>query len=307
MAHRFTCVSARSGFTLIELLVVISIIAMLISMLLPVLSESRMQAIRVLTSSRIRSLGTTFSAYAADNRLNYPYFRRALTTAGTSIQAPWGCYAYTTAPSDLAAYNCVLEYGAMPATAHPSVGTPTWDKSLVGDPTITPATLPTQGRGFSSPYALCFGYNGKAPSSSTPWTGTPLRADKSTSNHNLVGDLVTAKVGGGVDGYIFTHPKRFGQTQVQSESYNPGTYPAVACDVQYRENPVTGTLPTSMVGAYMGKADGAVLWYSVSQLSPVVATNVIQSLPREGMFFKCYPSTAAGATGVWNLAGAGDF
>jgi prepilin-type N-terminal cleavage/methylation domain-containing protein len=299
--------SRKRAFTLIELLVVISIIAMLVSLLLPVLSESRMQAIRLLTSSRIRTLGVTFQAYAADNKLNYPYFRRAATTAGNSIQAPWGCYAYSTTASDLAAYNCVLEYGAMPATAHPAVGTPTWDKSLVGDPTITPATLPTQGRGFSSPYALCFGYTGKAPSSSTSWTGTPLRIDKAKPAHNLVGDMVTAKVGGSVDSYIFTHPKRFGQTQVQSESYTPGTYPAVACDVLYRENPPAGSRPTEMVGAYMGKSDGSVLWYPVNQMSTVVATNVIQPLPKEGLFFKCYPSTAAGATGVWNLAGAGDF
>lgn len=54
------------AFTLIELLVVISIIAILMSIMMPALGRAREQAQSVVCKSRQRDLGTMFHLYAAD-------------------------------------------------------------------------------------------------------------------------------------------------------------------------------------------------------------------------------------------------
>ena len=57
----------RKGFTLIELLVVVSIIALLVSILLPALSKAREQAKRAVCLSNVKGLGTATVMYATDN------------------------------------------------------------------------------------------------------------------------------------------------------------------------------------------------------------------------------------------------
>jgi len=64
---------ARRGFTLIELLVVISIIALLVSILLPALNEARSTARRVVCASHMRSIGTGMSVYANDFKNMLPH------------------------------------------------------------------------------------------------------------------------------------------------------------------------------------------------------------------------------------------
>jgi len=56
----------RAGFTLVELLVVIGIIAILISMLMPVLGKAKDQADRVNCQSKLRQLVTAVRLYAHD-------------------------------------------------------------------------------------------------------------------------------------------------------------------------------------------------------------------------------------------------
>jgi len=56
-----------AGFTLIELLVVISIIALLIAILLPALTQARDSARRISCASQLKQWGIAHSLYATDN------------------------------------------------------------------------------------------------------------------------------------------------------------------------------------------------------------------------------------------------
>lgn len=58
----------RKAFTLVELLVVVSIIALLLGILLPSLSKAREKAKIVVCRTNVRSLGTGFVLYSADNQ-----------------------------------------------------------------------------------------------------------------------------------------------------------------------------------------------------------------------------------------------
>ena len=57
----------KSGFTLVELLVVVSIIALLVSILMPALGKARAQAKNIMCKTNIRSLQTGTILYTMDN------------------------------------------------------------------------------------------------------------------------------------------------------------------------------------------------------------------------------------------------
>ena len=60
------------GFTLIELLVVIAIIALLVSILLPGLSQAKALARRVTCSANQRVLGMALQMYCAEQNQQFP-------------------------------------------------------------------------------------------------------------------------------------------------------------------------------------------------------------------------------------------
>lgn len=68
--HETNC--PRRAFTLIELLVVISIIALLVSILLPALGKARESAKSTVCKSNLRQISLGFSYYAEDNNYRFP-------------------------------------------------------------------------------------------------------------------------------------------------------------------------------------------------------------------------------------------
>ncbi len=77
----------RPGFTLVELLVVISIIALLISILLPSLVRARHDALRIVCSSNLRTLGQGCRVYAGN-------FRGTMPTGAPQTQWAKGNWAF---------------------------------------------------------------------------------------------------------------------------------------------------------------------------------------------------------------------
>ncbi len=84
---------AKRGFTLVELLVVISIIALLISLLLPALAKARSLALRTVCASNIRSLIQAVLIYAPQQRNTYPpsyQFNYPMGGLAVYNGPPWG-------------------------------------------------------------------------------------------------------------------------------------------------------------------------------------------------------------------------
>ena len=78
----------KRGFTLIELLVVISIIALLIGILLPVIGRARLQAKVLTVNAELREIGMALEAYSFDNNDKYPPTRVDCMLGGHFYQLP---------------------------------------------------------------------------------------------------------------------------------------------------------------------------------------------------------------------------
>jgi len=78
----------KSAFTLIEMLVVISIIALLMGILLPVMGQARLQAKVVTVNAELREIGMALEAYSFDNDDKYPPTRVDCMLGGHFYQLP---------------------------------------------------------------------------------------------------------------------------------------------------------------------------------------------------------------------------
>lgn len=91
---------SRRAFTLIELLVVVSIIALLVSILLPALAQAREQAKRAVCAGNLRQIGLMHEMYAQDNNGFFPvtdthntyfYLNRVVGKYLESSHKAWHC------------------------------------------------------------------------------------------------------------------------------------------------------------------------------------------------------------------------
>ncbi len=117
--------ASRKGFTLIELLVVISIIALLISLLLPALARAKYVAEQVVCSSNLRQLGLAMHEYANEYNGTYPL--------NASFMNPMGGFRWPVAPAVYPGWGFAMLYnesfgirgGSMiPTTIRPGILTP---------------------------------------------------------------------------------------------------------------------------------------------------------------------------------------
>ena len=85
-----------AGFTLIELLVVISIIALLLSILMPSLQKAKESAKRIVCATNLRTIGIGYNTYVMDNDDSLPLVYKGLLSGyvwgGKKGNNTWGGY-----------------------------------------------------------------------------------------------------------------------------------------------------------------------------------------------------------------------
>ena len=93
MQNYKTGCAGRTGFTLIELLVVISILALLLSILMPSLSKAREAGRAAVCGSNMKQLGIAQSVYAAQNLDFYASNYRQAGIQGNTDVIDWNLVA----------------------------------------------------------------------------------------------------------------------------------------------------------------------------------------------------------------------
>ncbi|MGQ0629358.1 MAG: type II secretion system protein [Phycisphaerales bacterium] len=117
---------AQRAFTLIELLVVIAIIALLVSILLPALSEGKRAAKQVQNISNLKQYGTTLQTYATDFKDQCPAFSWKANVQYNSLQPNGTTQAYTaTGDVDAAANQAADIIRRRSSPDYPTFPTPT--------------------------------------------------------------------------------------------------------------------------------------------------------------------------------------
>jgi len=159
----------NAGFTLIELLVVISIIALLLSIMMPSLNKARDAARKVVCMSNTRQIVTGVNVYAANHKDKYPYLYEDAEWARS-----WGTYGMCYVGNDGKYYpqgiGLLVKYGYVGNDVKfyycPGRNKSIWPASYLFDKN---SGWYTDTSGFSYPRSACYNLRGYDPTKGEQW------------------------------------------------------------------------------------------------------------------------------------------
>ena len=217
------------GFTLVELLVVVTILGVLVAMLIPALSQSKLQALRLKQSNNMRQLQMGFLQYAEDNKATLP-----------SRTLPWydaffgaNRFYVSSGMHAIDLRKVVIQYGTMAATANPVLGTPALDNP-----------------GNSDPNSLCWNFSWFPGNGLLNAANSPTKIAAATPEMAMMMDGLQADPT--VTTYYATNCPRVLPVQVYSNNVS-----AQFC---------LTTSAAEIAGAYAGRYDGSVRWYQYREI-----------------------------------------
>ncbi|HNQ87742.1 MAG TPA: type II secretion system protein [Verrucomicrobiota bacterium] len=115
--HRGCFRAAAGAFTLVELLVVIAIIAILASLLLPVLGKAKGKGQAIYCLNSLRQLGLAVQLYVQDNNDWMPPIQ---ARAQAGFETSWRSYLYKYVGQNARVYDCPAEKTEVYASGKPS-------------------------------------------------------------------------------------------------------------------------------------------------------------------------------------------
>jgi prepilin-type N-terminal cleavage/methylation domain-containing protein len=163
------------GFTLIELLVVVAIIALLIAILLPALSQARMKANTAKCLVNTRSMANSVNMYIADWKKMFPY-SDVLTESWTQLLYNGGTAAgsgVSTASGN--GYGATAKIRSCPEAPDVASGTSGGSGEVYGNAHAAWGNTPHTGGSSDDPFGGSYGLNGwvyNGGGALTTYTGT---------------------------------------------------------------------------------------------------------------------------------------